>query len=101
MPKGSSIDSPRPLKGFRRSGILADSWGASTSVCRRCGQEWGAGASLPIRGVLEMTDIKAHPTTYRLSAYAEGRLDELEMDEIEGHLSSFDSCCRWIRDQPE
>ena len=23
------------------------------------------------------------------------------MDEIEEHLSSCDSCCQWIRDQPE
>ena len=48
-----------------------------------------------------MTDIEAHPTANRLSAYAQGRLDEPEMDEIEQHLSSCDSCCRWIRDQPE
>src|SRR5271163_4488208 len=98
MPKGSSIDSSQPLKGFRRSGILTDGWGASTSVCRRCGQECGAGASLSIRGVIAMTDIETHPTANRLSAYAHGRLDELEMDEIEEHLSSCDSCCRWICD---
>ena len=42
-----------------------------------------------------------HPPADRLSAYAQGRLDEPEMDEIEQHLSSCDSCCRWIRDQPE
>ena len=48
-----------------------------------------------------MTDIDAHPTTNRLSAYIQGRLDEPEMDEIEQHLSSCDSCCRWIREQPE
>jgi serine/threonine protein kinase len=47
-----------------------------------------------------MTDIEAHPTTTRLSAYAGGRLDASEMDEIEQHLSSCDSCCQWIRDQP-
>jgi serine/threonine protein kinase len=48
-----------------------------------------------------MTDIEAHPTANRLSAYAFGRLDESEMDEIEEHLSSCDSCCQWIRDRPE
>jgi membrane fusion protein (multidrug efflux system) len=48
-----------------------------------------------------MTDIEAHPTTNRLSAYSQGRLDEPDMDEIEQHLSSCDSCCRWIREQPE
>jgi hypothetical protein len=48
-----------------------------------------------------MGDIVAHPTANRLSAYAEGRLDEPEMNQIEEHLSSCDSCCRWIRDQPE
>jgi hypothetical protein len=48
-----------------------------------------------------MTDIHAHPTNNRLSAYLQGRLDEPEMDEIEQHLSSCDSCCRWIREQPE
>ncbi len=48
-----------------------------------------------------MTDIEVHPTTNRLAAYAQGRLDAPEMDEIEQHLSSCDSCCQWIRDQPE
>src|SRR5689334_23036308 len=48
-----------------------------------------------------MTDIGVHPTNNRLSAYMQGRLDEPEMDEIEQHLSSCDSCCRWIREQPE
>ncbi len=48
-----------------------------------------------------MTDIEAHPTANRLSAYAHGRLDEPEMDEIEEHLSCCDSCCQWIRDRPE
>ena len=42
-----------------------------------------------------------HPPTDRLAAYAQGRLDEPEMDEIEQHLSSCDSCCRTIRDQPD
>ena len=28
-----------------------------------------------------MTDIEAHPTSDRLSTYAQGRLDESEMDE--------------------
>ena len=42
-----------------------------------------------------MTDIEAvHPPADRLSAYAQGRLDEPEMDEIEQHLSSCDSCCQ-------
>jgi serine/threonine protein kinase/WD40 repeat protein len=48
-----------------------------------------------------MTDIEAHPTVNRLSAYVQGQLDVPEMDEIEQHLSSCDSCCHWIRDQPE
>ena len=49
-----------------------------------------------------MPDIEAiHPPADRLTAYAQGRLDEPEMDEIEQHLSSCDSCCRAIRDQPE
>ena len=49
-----------------------------------------------------MPDIEAiHPPADRLRAYAQGRLDEPEMDEIEQHLSSCDSCCQWIRDQPE
>jgi membrane fusion protein, multidrug efflux system len=48
-----------------------------------------------------MANIEAHPATNRLSAYTQGRLDDPEMDEIEQHLSSCDSCCRWIREQPE
>ena len=48
-----------------------------------------------------MTEIEAHPTANRLSAYTQGRLDAPEMDEIEQHLSGCDSCCQWIRDQPE
>ena len=48
-----------------------------------------------------MTDVEAHPTANRLSAYVQGRLDEPETDELEHHLSSCDSCCRWIREQPE
>jgi Putative zinc-finger len=49
-----------------------------------------------------MPDIKTiHPRANRLKAYAQGRLDEPEMDEIEQHLSSCDSCCRTVRDQPE
>jgi serine/threonine protein kinase len=48
-----------------------------------------------------MTDIETHPSAECLSAYAQGWLDELEMDKIEEHLSSCDSCCRWIREQPE
>jgi membrane fusion protein (multidrug efflux system) len=48
-----------------------------------------------------MTEIDTHPAANRLWAYAQGRLDELEMDEMEEHLSSCDSCCQWIRDQPD
>ncbi|MHC5539231.1 protein kinase domain-containing protein, partial [Singulisphaera rosea] len=49
-----------------------------------------------------MPDVKSmHPPADRLSAYAQGRLDEPEMNEIEEHLSGCDSCCLWIRDQPE
>ncbi len=48
-----------------------------------------------------MTDIETHPTTHQLSAFAQGRLEEPEMDEIEEHLSSCDSCCRWIRALPD
>jgi serine/threonine protein kinase len=48
-----------------------------------------------------MMDVEAHPSAECLSAYAQGWLDELEMDKIEEHLSSCDSCCRWIRDQPD
>jgi formylglycine-generating enzyme required for sulfatase activity/serine/threonine protein kinase len=49
-----------------------------------------------------MPDIEAmHPPADRLSAYAQGRLDEPEMDEIEQHLSSCDSCCQLIRGQPD
>jgi len=48
-----------------------------------------------------MTDIEAiHPPPDRLAAYAQGRLDEPEMDEIERHLSTCDTCCRAIEDQP-
>lgn len=48
-----------------------------------------------------MNSVEAHPATSRLSAYIQGRLDEPVMDEIERHLFSCDSCCRWIREQPE
>ncbi len=49
-----------------------------------------------------MRDIEAiHPPADRLSAYAQGQLNAPEMDEIEQHLSSCDSCCQWIRNQPE
>jgi serine/threonine protein kinase len=49
-----------------------------------------------------MTDIETiHPPADRLTAYAQGRLIEPDMDEIEQHLSCCDSCCQWIRDQPE
>jgi hypothetical protein len=49
-----------------------------------------------------MTDIEAiHPPRDRLAAYALGRLHGPEMDEIERHLSSCDSCCRAMEDQPE
>jgi formylglycine-generating enzyme required for sulfatase activity/tRNA A-37 threonylcarbamoyl transferase component Bud32 len=49
-----------------------------------------------------MPDIEAvHPPADLLAAYAQGRLDELEMDEIERHLSDCDSCCRTIREEPE
>jgi len=49
-----------------------------------------------------MPDIEAiHPPVERLEAYAQGRLDDPEMDEIELHLTSCDSCCQLIRDQPE
>ena len=48
-----------------------------------------------------MTDIEAnHPDSDRLAAYAFGQLDGPEMDVIELHLSSCDSCCRVIQDQP-
>jgi WD40 repeat protein/tRNA A-37 threonylcarbamoyl transferase component Bud32 len=49
-----------------------------------------------------MTDIKVdHPPGDRLAAYAQGRCDEPEMDEIEQHLCTCNSCCRLIRDQPD
>ena len=49
-----------------------------------------------------MPDIEAiHPPVDRLEAYAQGRLDDPEMDEIELHLSSCDSCCQAVRDQAE
>ncbi len=49
-----------------------------------------------------MPDIEAiHPPAQRLAAFAQGRLDDREMDEIEEHLSSCGSCCQSIRNQPE
>jgi anti-sigma factor ChrR (cupin superfamily) len=39
-----------------------------------------------------------HPPAERLAIYAQGRLDEPEMDEIEQHLSWCNSCCRTVRD---
>ncbi len=48
-----------------------------------------------------MTEIGAvHPCPDRLEAYALGQLDGPEMDVIELHLSSCDSCSRAIQDQP-
>jgi formylglycine-generating enzyme required for sulfatase activity/serine/threonine protein kinase len=48
-----------------------------------------------------MPDIEAiHPSAERLAAFAQGRLDDREMDEIEEHVSSCDSCCQAIRNQP-
>jgi WD40 repeat protein/tRNA A-37 threonylcarbamoyl transferase component Bud32 len=48
-----------------------------------------------------MTEIEGdHPDSERLAAYALGQLDGPEMDVIELHLSSCDSCCRVIQDQP-
>ncbi len=41
-----------------------------------------------------------HPPPDRLIAYALGGLDGPERDEIEQHVSSCDSCCRAIEDQP-
>ena len=44
-----------------------------------------------------MPDIETiHPPADRLAAYALGEMDGPEMDEIEQHLSSSDSCCRVI-----
>jgi len=49
-----------------------------------------------------MTDIEAnHPPPDRLAAYAQGRLDGPEMDEVERHVSTCDSCCRAIEEHPE
>jgi len=49
-----------------------------------------------------MPDIESfHPPADRLAAYAQGRLDEPEIDKIEQHLSSCDSCCQAIREQPD
>jgi serine/threonine protein kinase/formylglycine-generating enzyme required for sulfatase activity len=42
-----------------------------------------------------------HAPAERLAVYAQGRLDDPEMAEIEEHLSWCDSCCRTIRDQPD
>ncbi len=48
-----------------------------------------------------MPDIEAiHPPADRLAAYALGEMDGPEMDEIEQHLSSCDSCCQVIKNQP-
>lgn len=48
-----------------------------------------------------MADSEAiHPPFDLLTAYALGRLDGPERDEIERHLSSCDSCCRTMEDQP-
>jgi serine/threonine protein kinase len=58
-------------------------------------------ASLPTYGVPAIRNFEAlHPPADRLSAYAQGRLDELEMDEIERHISACDSCARTIREEP-
>src|SRR5262249_42342476 len=81
-----------------RAGILPVGWVKPTKDAAR---SWWVAPTLPWPGVLAMTDIEAHPRTNRLSAYIQGRLDEPEMDEIEQHLSSCNSCCRWIREQPE
>jgi formylglycine-generating enzyme required for sulfatase activity/predicted Ser/Thr protein kinase len=49
-----------------------------------------------------MPKIEAiHPPVDRLEAYAQGRLGDPEMDEIELHLSACDSCCQVVRDQAE
>jgi len=48
-----------------------------------------------------MPDIEAvHPPRDRLAAYAQGRLYGPEMDEVERHVSTCDSCCRAIEDHP-
>ena len=41
-----------------------------------------------------------HPSADRLAAYAQGRLDEPEMDEIEQHVSSSSSLCGESRSRP-
>jgi formylglycine-generating enzyme required for sulfatase activity len=42
-----------------------------------------------------------HPPAERLTAFAAGRLDGPEVDEIEQHLSSCESCCQLIRNPLE
>jgi hypothetical protein len=56
-------------------------------------------APLPTRGIPAMPEIEApHPPADRLAGYAQGRLAEPEMDEIEQHLVACDSCRQAVRD---
>ena len=105
MPRGSSINSLTSLERICAGRAFSLIVGEESTAGRRRGRGpelVEASAHSRHRGVPAMPDIEAiHPPADRLAAYALGRLDGPEMDEIEQHLSSCDSCCQSIRDQPE
>jgi hypothetical protein len=83
MRRGSSIKSSRLLKGNAPIEHSFSWLVRSRSVGRRlCGPKWVESAGrLPARGVPEMANAEAiHPPVERLAVYAQGLLDEPEMD---------------------